>query len=265
MKGGDLILMARRRAGLTQRELAERVACRQATVARWERGDRQASYEDVQGVAEACGLQVEAHLALEDRSWWPQIAVQLGCEPIERVRRLTPPEAFDVVPVLEALADTAVPAIVLGEVAGALHGWPLVLGTGTVEVCARAEDALSVALDGLGAGKRKGGAYELPGGGRLLVTALPPGTTGFGDLARDAGMVEIGGGGVRVLGGVRVADLRDLLRITDASPDPDSRRQALAYRAVLDVQRARRETRPEEKASDEERVRAWLSRQTPVA
>src|ERR1700677_1359899 len=262
MRGGDLILMARRRAGLTQRELAERIECRQATIARWERGDRQASYEDVQCVVEACGLQLDAHLAREDRSWWPQIAVQLDYEPMERVRRLTPPGAFDAVPVLEALADTAVSAIVLGEVAGALHGWPLVLGTGTVEVCATAEDALSVALDRLGAGgagRAAGGAYELTRGGRLIVTVLPPGTAGFGDLARDASTIEIGGGGVRVAG------LRDLLRIADASPEPSARRHALAYQAVLDVQRARREMRPAEKVSDEERIRAWLGRQTPVA
>jgi transcriptional regulator with XRE-family HTH domain len=261
MKGGDLILMARRRAGLTQRELAERIECRQATIARWERGDRQASYEDLQCVAEVCGLQLDAHLAREDRSWWPQIAVQLDCEPLQRVRRLTPPGAFDAVPVLEALADTAVSAILLGEVAGALCGWPLVLGTGTVEVCASAADALSVALDRLGAGGagKVGGAYELPSGGRLLVTVLPPGTAGFGDLARDAGMVEIDGGGLRV------AALRDLLRIADASPDPDAGRQALAYQAVLDVQHARLRASAAADLSDEERIRAWLSRQTPVA
>jgi transcriptional regulator with XRE-family HTH domain len=250
--------MSRRRAGLTQRELAERVECQQATIARWERGDRQPSYDDVQVVASVCELQIDAHLARKDRSWWPQIAIQLDHAPVERVRRLTPPGAFDAVPVLEALADTVVSTIVLGEVAGALHGSPLVLGTGTVEVCARVEDALSVALTRLGAGKASGGAYELASGGRLLVTVLSPGTTGFADLARDADTVEIDGAEIRVAG------LRDLLRIADASPDPDSRRQALAYQAVLDVQRARRETGPEEKISDEERIQAWLSRQTPV-
>ncbi len=250
--------MARRRAGLTQRELAERIECRQATIARWERGDRQASYEDVQAVAQACELQLDAHLAREDRSWWPQIAMQLDHRPLERVRRLTPPGAFDVVPGLRDLAEERASSIVLGEVAGALHGWPLVLGADTVEVCVRAGDALSVMLKCLGAGKGVGGTYELPSGGRLLVTEIPPGTAGFGDLAREADTVEIDGGGLRV------AALRDLLRIADASPEPDARRHALAYQALLDVQRARRETGPEAKVSDEERIRAWLSRQTPV-
>jgi transcriptional regulator with XRE-family HTH domain len=145
MTGGDLILMARRRAGLTQRELAERVGCRQATIARWERGDRQPSYEDVQGVASACGLQVDAHLASEDRAWWVQIATALALSPVERVRRLRPPSATDargradvgadVITVLERLGESKAPAIVIGEVAGALHGWPLALGGGPVEVC----------------------------------------------------------------------------------------------------------------------------------
>ena len=240
MTGADLILMARRRAGLTQRELAERIECRQATIARWERGDRQASYEDVQAVAQACELQLDAHLAREDRSWWPQIAMQLDHGPLERVRRLTPPGAFDAVPVLEALANSGLSTIVLGEVAGALHGWPLVLGGGRVEVCAMGELSLE---------EREG----------VLVTVLPPGTAGFGDLARDADTVEIDGAEIRVAG------LRDLLRIADASPNPDSRRQALAYQAVLDVQRAQLEASAADDRGDEEKIEAWLSRQTPVA
>lgn len=242
MIGADLVLMSRRRGGLTQRELAERMKCRQATIARWERGDRHPSYDEVEAVARACALQLDAHLTREDCSWWPQIAIQLDHTPLERVRRLTPPGAFDAVPVLEALADSDVPTIVLGEVAGALHGWPLVRGAGTIEVCARGEDALN----------------ELPSGEQLLVTVLPPATTGFGDLARDAGTVEIDGAEIRVAG------LRDLLRIADASPDPDSRRQALAYQAVLDVQHARLEARATDDRGDEEKIEAWLSRQTPV-
>lgn len=237
MSSGDLVLMARRRAGLTQRELAGRIECRQATIARWERGDRQPSYEDVQAVASVCGLQLDVHLAAADRSWWPQIAMQLDRGPVQRVRRLTPPGAFDVVPVLEGLAGSQASAIVIGEVAGALHGWPLVLGGDTVEVCAEEDEF----------------------GECLLVTKVPPGTAGFGDLARGAGMVEINSGAVHV------ASLLDLLRIADASPYPDAGRHALAYRAVLDVQRAQSNVRVVDDRSDEEKIQAWLSRQTVVA
>jgi transcriptional regulator with XRE-family HTH domain len=258
MTSGDLIVMARRRGGLTQRELSERVGCRQATIARWERGDRQPSYEDVQTVAQACGLQVDTHLVPADRSWWSQIAMQLDRTPVQRVHRLTPPGAFDIVPVLECLAESRAPAIVIGEMAGALHGWPLVLGGDKVEVCA-SEGLIRSVLEDLGVVTVVDGIYELPRGGRLLVTETPPGTNGFRDLAREADPVEIDGGAVRVAG------LRDLLRIADASPNPDARRQALAYNAVLDVQSVKHGTRSADERNDEEKIQAWLSRQTQVA
>ena len=65
-------------------------------------------------------------------------------------------------------------------------------------------------------------------------------------------------------GAVRVASLLDLLRIADASSDPDARRHALAYGAVLDVLYAQRQVRSDHELSREERVEAWLSHQTPV-
>jgi transcriptional regulator with XRE-family HTH domain len=257
MTGGDLVLMARRRARLTQRELAERVGCRQATVARWERGDRKPGFQDVQDVVGACGLQLDAHLLSEDRSWWPQIAVQLERTPAQRVRELAPREgASDVMAVLRALGETASAAVVIGEVAGALHGWPLVLGDRTVDVCAPAQPLLSI-LDGPQASGT--GGYELPSGGRVSIVELPPGTSGYEDLARGAESVDIEGGTVLVAG------LLDLLRIADASPDAAARRHALAYQAVLDVQRARAEPKPVDVRSDRQKIEEWLSEQVPAA
>src|SRR2546421_12785516 len=93
MRGGDYVMMARRRAGLTQRQLAERLGLRQATIARWERGDRGVSVDDVEQVAHASGLQLDAHPLVEDRSWWPQMPIALELEPLERVRRHTPADA----------------------------------------------------------------------------------------------------------------------------------------------------------------------------
>ncbi len=256
-----MILMARRRARFTQRELASRLGCRQATIARWERGDRQPAFQDVQEAVGACGLQLDAHLLPEDRSWWPQIAAQLGRTPVERLRQLTRPGAFvDLVAVLEALADTRAPVIVIGDVAGALHGWPLVLSGAPIEVCARADAVSAVpALERLSASDAATGPQELPSGPRVAIVDAPAGTAGYGDLARSAEMVAVDGGLVRVAG------LLDLLRIADASPDPDARRHALACQAVLDIQRAQGEPRPADRLTDEERVEAWLSKQTPVA
>lgn len=248
--------MARRRAGLTQRELAERLGCRQATIARWERGDRQVSVEDVETVAVACGLQLDAHLAVEDRSWWPQIAMQLELEPIERVRRLTPAGAPDVGGALELLAAADPPVIVIGEVAGALRGWPLVLRAAAIEVCARPAEIDAVVVS-LGAREVEDG-YELAGGARLIVDETPAGTFGFGDLARGAEAMKVGSSYVRVAG------LLDLLRIAEASRAPAARREALAYQAVLDVERAQGDERRQDDRTAEETIEAWLMRQTQV-
>lgn len=248
--------MARRRADLTQRELASRVGCRQATIARWERGDRQPAFQDVQDVVGACGLQLDAHLISEDYSWWPQIAAQLGRTSTQRIRQLaTPGILSDILAVFEALIDTQAAATLIGEVAGALHGWPLVLSSEAVEVCAR-QDALGAMPDRLRA--TGDGTYELPSGGRLSIIENPPGTSGYDDLARNAESVDVGGGAVLVAG------LLDLLRIADASPNPAARRRALAYQAVLDVQRAQDQRRQVDDTSDQEKIQAWLSEQIPV-
>jgi transcriptional regulator with XRE-family HTH domain len=243
---------------MTQRELASRLGCRQATIARWERGDRLPSYEDVQEVADACGLQLDTHLLPEDRSWWPQVATQLERPPSERVRRLTPAHASDIAAALAMVTRAGAPVIVIGEVAGALHGWPLVLGANEVEVCVRPE-AVPRLLGELAAAEPSEQGYELPSGARLVVTAVPPGTAGYNDLSRGVQIVDLDGAPLQVAG------LLDLLRIADASLDPDSRRRALAYRAVLDVQRAQKQARFADHAHDEDRIRQWLAKQTPTA
>lgn len=205
------------------------------------------------------GCRLQAHLVAEDRSWWPQVAAQLDCTPAERVRQLAPPGAVvDLVAVLEALADTRLPVVVIGEVAGALQGWPLVLSGEPIEVCARA-DALGAALKRVGATDTAAGAYELPSGAQMVIVDVPPGTAGYSDLARGAESLAVDQGSVQVAG------LLDLLRIADASPDGDARRHALAYQAVLDVQRAQGDQRPAAGRTDEERIESWLSKQTSVA
>jgi transcriptional regulator with XRE-family HTH domain len=257
MRGGDYVLMARRRAGLTQRELAERLGLRQATIARWERGDRQVGIEEIESVAAACGLHLEAHLVVEDRSWWPQIALQLELDPLERVRRLTPPGSPDVASALGRLSISARHLVVIGEVAGALHGWPLVLDGGVIEVCARAADGAPL-LTAIGP-RRARDEYELDGGVRLRVVPEPAGTTGFMDLWRRSEPVETPNGEIRV------ASLADLLRIADASTGASARRQALAYQAVLDVRHSRERATSRDERTDAHQIEAWLSQQTPVA
>lgn len=238
MRGGDYILMARRRAGLSQRELAERLGCRQATIARWERDDRHPPLAETQAAVRACGLDLAVNLVVADRSWWPQIAVQLERPPIERLRSLTPPGRPDFVPALETIAGTA--AIVIGQVAGALHGWPLVLsGSGTVQVSAE--------------------PGELSLNQRISIIERPAATSGSRDLARSAQPLTLPSGAI-----VQVASLLDLLRISDAADAGSRTRETLALQAVVEVQRARTAARPTT-TTDDERLQAWLKQQRAAA
>jgi transcriptional regulator with XRE-family HTH domain len=256
MRGGDYVLMARRRAGLTQRDLAERLGVRQATIARWERGDRQVSIEDVEAVAGACGLHLEAHLVAEDRSWWSQIALQLELDPLDRVRRLTPPGSPDLADALGQLSVSSQHLVVIGEVAGALQGWPLVLGGSVVEVCAQAADGAPL-LTAIGPRVARD-EYEPQGGVRLRVVAGPAGTAGLLDLWRGSEAVNT------AAGEIRIASVVDLLRIADASTHRSARLEALAYQAVLDVRDAQQRSPARRDGASSERIDAWLRQQTPV-
>jgi transcriptional regulator with XRE-family HTH domain len=248
--------MARRRAGLTQRDLAQRLGCQQATIARWERGDRRVSVEDVEAVAAACGLHLEAHLVAEDRSWWSQIALQLELDPIDRLRRLTPAGSPDLAAGVEALATVGAWGVLVGEVAGALQGWPLLLGGEGMEVCSYVEDGAPVFAE---LGRRVGRhRYELPGGAQLRVIEVPAGTHGFEDLRRGSDPITT------PAGIVRVASVVDLLRIADASRSKTAYRDALAYQAVLDVIECRRRPRGQDDRSRAETIDATLRHRTPM-
>jgi transcriptional regulator with XRE-family HTH domain len=256
MRGGDYVLMARRRAGLTQRDLAERLGLRQATIARWERGDRQVGIEEIEAVAGACGLHVESHLVAEDRSWWSQIALQLELDPLDRLRRLTPAGSPDLAAGVEAIAAASAYGVLVGEVAGALQGWPLVLGGRGMEVCSDVDDGAPIFAN---LGRRVGRhRYELPGGARLRVVDVPSGTHGFEDLRRGSDMITTPGGDVRV------ASLVDLLRVADASRSKSAYRDALAYQAVLDVIEPRRRPRPQDDGSPAEKIDAALRHRSPI-
>ena len=258
MRGGDYVMMARRRAGLTQRQLAELLGLRQATIARWERGDRGVSVDDVELVAHACGLQLDAHLLVEDRSSWPQVSMQLELDPLQRVRRLTLPGAPDIAAGLSELAAADVLGLVIGEVAGALHGWPIVLGSSTIEVCGLV-DAVGYRLRQMGARQTRGGRHIVSGGASVVIVETPAGTGGEADLTRNRVAFETPAGALDAAG------LIDLLRIADASVTRTARRDSLALQAVLDVQRARETAGTSDQLAAGDRIAEWLSQQTPVA
>jgi transcriptional regulator with XRE-family HTH domain len=86
MHGGQIVREARRRADLTQRELAVRVGTTQSAIARLERGATEPSYDRVRRLAEACGFELVPRIAPVDDSNWSVASSNLGRTPEERVR-----------------------------------------------------------------------------------------------------------------------------------------------------------------------------------
>ena len=60
--GGDLIKEARKRAGLTQAELAERAGTTQSAIARWEGGYVDPGFDTVRRIVRLCGFHLEVAL-----------------------------------------------------------------------------------------------------------------------------------------------------------------------------------------------------------
>ncbi|MGH2539989.1 MAG: helix-turn-helix domain-containing protein [Actinomycetota bacterium] len=87
MRGGALIREARRRARLTQRELAARLGTTQSAIARLERGGTEPSYERVVQAVRACGLDLQPRLHPADDADWSVASTNLAADPETRVRR----------------------------------------------------------------------------------------------------------------------------------------------------------------------------------
>jgi transcriptional regulator with XRE-family HTH domain len=254
MRARDVIVVARRRAGLTQQELGRRLGVPQATVARWESGFSEPKFDAVQRAVGACGYDLTLGFANADRgSWTSLIYEQLRLAPAERVRQLSH-DRFDRPAALRAIGSSSVRAIVVGEVAGALHGWPLLLARqGGIELLVHPGD-LEQAEDLLAA---------LPERERIRLLDMLPGTSGYADLVRNSVGMDVDGTGVLV------AALVDLLRVAYSDGARYSRRLARAFDETLRVsERLRQSPRPAGKrdllseGEAREEVERWLERQT---
>jgi transcriptional regulator with XRE-family HTH domain len=85
--GGDLVREARRRAGLTQAELASRAGTTQSAIARWESGRTAVSLDDVRRLVCLCGFDLEVMLAPRDDSDMAQAARLAALSGRERMDR----------------------------------------------------------------------------------------------------------------------------------------------------------------------------------
>ena len=85
--GNDLVREARRRARLTQRELAELAGTTHSAIARLEGGRTSPSFENVLSLVRLCGLDLDVMLVERDGTDMWQAAVLLGLSPSQRLER----------------------------------------------------------------------------------------------------------------------------------------------------------------------------------
>jgi transcriptional regulator with XRE-family HTH domain len=256
MVSAGLLVQARRRAGLSQRALAARAGVAQQEIARYERGHVTPSLERLRTLIAACGLELTFGLARADDSYDEQIAAALALTPAVRLPRAVrdaqpmratrdqaagspAPAPADVVGVLRALHVAAVRYVLVGELAEAMHGSPLLPITNTVTIVPRAgqRDELSAAIaaaDGRPAAPSTTSPFDAPAqftleayATELVVAPAPRATQGYEDLRRDATQMRIDENLV-----VAVASLVDLVRIADAS---DDRARMPALRRTLEL------------------------------
>ena len=85
--GNDLVREARKRARLSQRELAGRAGTTQSAIARLESGRTRPSFDDVLRLVRLCGFDLDIMLVERDDSDWAQATRLASLTPAERVHR----------------------------------------------------------------------------------------------------------------------------------------------------------------------------------
>lgn len=244
MVSARLLVEARRRAGLSQRELGARAGVAQQEIARYERGGVTPSLERLRTLIAACGLELTFGLTHADDSYDEQIVASLALSPAQRLARALrdaepmraararaagaqPPPAVDGVGVLRALNAAGVRYVLVGEMAEALHGSPLLTMSNAVTVVPQTGqgEALRAAIsaaEGRQATAPATSTIDAPmrwaleaQGAELVVVSAPPATRGYEDLHRDATRMNVDDDVV-----VEVASLVDLARIAQAGEDP---------------------------------------------
>ena len=86
--GNDLVCEARKRAQLTQRELADKVGTTQSAIARLESGRTRPAFDDVLRLVRLCGMDLDIMMSERDDSDWAQALRQLQLPRAKRIRRM---------------------------------------------------------------------------------------------------------------------------------------------------------------------------------
>lgn len=266
MLSHHLIREARRRARLTQSELAMRAATTQSAVARWEAGRSLPSLEKLKELVECCGLELAFSLTprreAEERVL-DQLRVLSASERLQRLLAAMPyaegggatdatgaayeDDLFDPLSLLAALERHGVKYVLLGGLAATLHGSPIL--TDDVDIAPERQaqnlERLAAMLTELRAMTRGGGdprawtpdlsATGLARGsvhrlqtrvGPLDLLFEPTGTSGYEDLRQQAEPVRLGETTVLV------ASLSDVIRSKEAAGRTDDRTTVATLRRL---------------------------------
>lgn len=87
MKGGSIVREARRRAGISQEQLAARLSTTQSAVARMERGRTEPSFARVVEAVRVCGLDLLPRLLAADDADWSVASANLALSIDQRVEQ----------------------------------------------------------------------------------------------------------------------------------------------------------------------------------
>jgi transcriptional regulator with XRE-family HTH domain len=222
---GRTVRWARKRAGMTQNDLAQALGMPQSSIARIERGTvvprtttliallevtgHQLAVEPIGPPVDADAIRHRLRLSVPRRT-------MLALGRAAKDRRTSP------VHILRRLRRFGVPFVLIGELAEVAHGSPIRVGR-DVEVC---HASTETALERLGTALKDLAATGTDAGQLNLVTETAAGDD-YDILLRNAVRMYVDAG---IL--VPVAALDDLIRIRRAGKTPDDRAAEATLRAI---------------------------------
>jgi transcriptional regulator with XRE-family HTH domain len=238
-----MVRWARKRAGMTQHDLARVVGIAQPTVARIERGQALPRTSTLIAILDATGLELHVDTRTPiDESDRQAIRRRLAQAVPQRTAQALgrPASNHRASPtwILRRLRRFGVPFVLIGEMAEVVHGSPATMAR-VIEVCPARTDVaverLSTALEELRATPsvdearlRTADELELEtDAGRLRLAAATAAGDGFATLMRNAPRVLVDVGLL-----VRVAAVEDLVRDRRARGAPDDIRAAAILSAI---------------------------------
>lgn len=223
---------ARRRAGMSQQELARAVGMPQPSIARIESGAVVPRTATLITILEATGhvLTVEPSGPTVDRAAIRRrLARSVAVRTWNALGRATMRRRTNPVFILRRLGFYGVPHVLIGELAEVAHGSGVKVGRGIELVHARTEKArtqLAMALRELEATTSDRVRFKTAAGRLRLLTETPAGDD-YTILAPNAVWMYVDSG-IRV----RVAALDDLIRIRRALGTPEDRAAEAMLRAI---------------------------------